>query len=145
MIQTIKKGDKFLCIKDGVMSDGSIVYYKGEFYKSEIDECITDRNGDDKHFWGSVDNEYFKRIDNNMEQKEDKVNHPSHYCSHPSGVECIDIARYYCFSIGNVFKYIWRAGLKIEKGMNDKEKEIQDLKKAIFYLNDRIKQLENAK
>ena len=32
---------------------------------------------------------------------EDKVNHPNHYTSHPSGVECIDIARHYCFDIGN--------------------------------------------
>ena len=31
----------------------------------------------------------------------DNVNHPAHYTSHPSGVECITIARNYCFSIGN--------------------------------------------
>lgn len=71
----------------------------------------------------------------------DMVNHPSHYTSHPSGVECIEITRHYCFAIGSAIKYLWRAGLKKEEGMNDREKEIQDLEKAIWYINDRIKQL----
>lgn len=73
------------------------------------------------------------------------VNHPSHYNSHPSGIECITIARHYCFSIGNAFKYLWRAGLKQEQGLDDTEKEIQDLEKAIFYINDRIEELKNRK
>jgi len=72
----------------------------------------------------------------------EKVNHPSHYTSHPSGIECITIARHYCFSIGNAFKYLWRAGLKSEKGVTDHAKEIEDLRKAIWYINDRIKELE---
>lgn len=74
--------------------------------------------------------------------REDKVNHPKHYTSHPSGVECIDITRHYCFSIGNAIKYLWRAGLKQEVGYKDKQKEIEDLKKAIWYINDRINQLQ---
>ena len=74
---------------------------------------------------------------------EDKVNHPKHYTSHPSGVECITITRHYCFSIGNAIKYLWRAGLKKELGLSDKLKEIEDLNKAIWYINDRIKQLTN--
>ena len=72
----------------------------------------------------------------------DNVNHPQHYTSHPSGYEYIEITRHYCFSIGNAIKYLWRAGLKHEEGMEDKQKEIEDLKKAIWYINDRIKQLE---
>jgi hypothetical protein len=73
----------------------------------------------------------------------DSVNHPEHYTSHPSGIECIEITRHYCFSIGNAIKYIWRAGLKKDASLDDKQKEIEDLKKAIWYINDRIKQLEN--
>ena len=73
----------------------------------------------------------------------DSVNHPSHYTSHPSGIECIEIARHYCFSIGNAIKYLWRAGLKREKGLEDKQKEMEDLKKAVWYINDRINQLSN--
>ena len=80
-----------------------------------------------------------------VEEKEnDSVNHPSHYTSHPSGIECIEITRHYCFSIGNAIKYLWRAGLKKEMGLEDREKEIEDLRKAIWYINDRIKQLSNG-
>lgn len=76
-----------------------------------------------------------------MEQTVDNVNHPQHYTSHPSGVECIDIARHYCFSIGNAIKYLWRAGLKKDASLTDNQKEIEDLKKAIWYIKDRIKEL----
>lgn len=76
--------------------------------------------------------------------KESPVNHPKHYTSHPSGIECIEITRHYCFSIGNAIKYLWRAGLKKELGLEDKQKEIEDLNKAIWYIKDRIKQLENG-
>jgi hypothetical protein len=40
------------------------------------------------------------------------------------------------FNLGNAIKYIWRAGLKNEG------KHIEDLKKAIFYINDEIKRIE---
>lgn len=71
----------------------------------------------------------------------DNVNHPEHYNSHPSGIECIEIARHYPFSIGNAIKYLWRAGLKKDASLTDNQKEIEDLKKAIWYIKDRIKQL----
>ena len=73
------------------------------------------------------------------------INHPQHYNSHPSGIECITIARHYCFSIGNAIKYLWRAGLKHDSSMSDIDKEIEDLKKAIWYINDRIDELNNKK
>jgi hypothetical protein len=72
----------------------------------------------------------------------DRIN-PDYYKSHPSGVECIDITRHYCFSIGNAIKYLWRAGLKTEEGLQNREKEIEDLRKAIWYINDRIEQLKH--
>ena len=64
------------------------------------------------------------------------VNHPKHYNSHPNGIECIDIIRHYVCDIANAIKYLWRAGLKPEMGMEDAEKEIEDLEKAIFYIED---------
>ena len=73
------------------------------------------------------------------------VSHPAHYNSNPSGVECIDIVRHYCFSVGSAMKYLWRAGLKHEASLTDRQKEIEDLKKAVFYIQDRISQLENKK
>lgn len=60
----------------------------------------------------------------------DTVNHPKHYNSHPSGVECITIARHMNFNLGNVLKYIWRA--------DHKGATLEDLKKARFYLDDEI-------
>lgn len=72
---------------------------------------------------------------------EDKVNHPSHYCSDASGVECIQITEHRDFLIGNAIKYLWRAGIKKETDKTDKEKEIEDLEKAIFYINRKISNL----
>lgn len=50
----------------------------------------------------------------------DNVNHPEWYTVHPSGIECIEIARHYDFSIGNAIKYLWRAGLKKDASMEDR-------------------------
>ena len=69
----------------------------------------------------------------------DMVNNPAHYTSDPSGVECIEITRHRNFNIGNAFKYLWRAGLKNEDTV------IQDLRKAIFYIEDEIKRIEKNK
>ena len=79
------------------------------------------------------------------EQKTDNVNHPSHYNSHPSGIECIDIARHHNFNIGNTIKYLWRAGLKSEEGMEDTYKQVEDLNKAIWYIKDEIKRITEFK
>ena len=64
--------------------------------------------------------------------KDDLVNHPKHYTTHPSGVECIDITEHWDYCLGNCLKYIWRHG---EKG------GVEDLKKARWYLNREIKRL----
>ena len=55
----------------------------------------------------------------------DPVNHPSHYKSHPSGIECIQITEHMSFTLGNAMKYIWRA---------DYKNGTEDLLKAIWYL-----------
>lgn len=34
------------------------------------------------------------------------INHPIHYNSHPSGIECIEVAHHMSFNLGNVIKYI---------------------------------------
>ena len=75
------------------------------------------------------------------EQNADSVNHPAHYNSHPSGIECIEIARHHNFNIGNTIKYLWRAGLKSEEGMEDTDKQVEDLNKAIWYIQDEIKRI----
>lgn len=68
--------------------------------------------------------------------KHDPVNHPSHYTSHPSGVECITITEHMNFNLGNALKYIWRAGLK------GGHTQLEDLMKGRWYLEREIKRLE---
>jgi len=60
----------------------------------------------------------------------DEVNHPKHYTSHPSGIECIQVTEHMGFNLGNAMKYIWRAD---EKGY-----AITDLRKAIWYVQREI-------
>ena len=62
------------------------------------------------------------------------VDHPHHYQGR--GMESIDVIEAFDldFCLGNTVKYVLRAGKK--------ENEIQDLKKAIWYLSRRIEQLE---
>ena len=67
-----------------------------------------------------------------MGDKKDNVNNPSHYTQ--GGIECIDAIRasedpegFAGFLKGNVIKYIWRYQLK--------EKPVEDLKKARWYLD----------
>ena len=58
----------------------------------------------------------------------DNVNHPSHYVSHPSGVETINITREFEFALGNAWKYLMR--------FRYKGKPKEDLEKAVWYMND---------
>ena len=61
----------------------------------------------------------------------DNVYRPAHYSSHPSGVECIELARHLPFALGNALKYIWRAGQKIDRA--------EDLEKAQWYITDAVR------
>lgn len=65
-----------------------------------------------------------------------QVNHPKHYNQHPAGIKCISIIRNYTCDIANALKYLWRAGLKPEMGKDDVVKEAEDLKKALWYIED---------
>lgn len=55
----IKKGDSFLCVKDFVMWDGEVSYKKDNTYLSEVDNCITDEQGNKEHFITSKFEDYF--------------------------------------------------------------------------------------
>lgn len=67
----------------------------------------------------------------------DAVNHPSHY--NHGRIECIEyiLDKEMNFCRGNAVKYITRAGQK------DPDKEIEDLEKAVFYLNREIERLKD--
>lgn len=69
--------------------------------------------------------------------RHDAVNHPRHYTSHPSGVECIAVTEHMNFCIGNAVKYLWRAGLKGDA--------LEDLEKARWYVEREIARVKAAK
>lgn len=68
-----------------------------------------------------------------MTKKYDNVNRPKHYNDHPSGVECIQITEHMNFNLGNAMKYIWRSDLK---------NGLEDLKKAVWYIQREIQRRE---
>lgn len=78
----------------------------------------------------------FPSFKNKIYVNPDPVNHPPHYTKHPSGVECIEVTRHMGFNLGNAIKYIWRCDLK---------GGVEDLEKAVFYLQDEIKRRRGEK
>lgn len=64
----------------------------------------------------------------------DNVNHPKHYNSHPSGIECITVVEHMNFNLGNAVKYPWRT---------DHKNGLEDLKKARWYIDREIQRLES--
>lgn len=80
------------------------------------------------------------------EEKEEMVNHSNHYAwlKELCGIEPIDICRHLDFNCGSAIKYLLRKGKK-EMNLSEREQRVQDLSKAIFYLKDEIKMLENQK
>lgn len=59
----------------------------------------------------------------------DPIN-PNHYKT-TSGIQCIDVRRHFLCTMSDAIKYVWRAGLKDDL--------VQDLEKALWYLNEAIK------
>ena len=69
-----------------------------------------------------------------LDREDEIIERPKHYTEHPSGIECITITEHMPFCLGNVIKYVWRAGLKGDR--------LEDLKKARWYLEREINRLE---
>lgn len=128
-------GNEYINVEAGTVytlrkvEDDYLLGYKGNYYPIRMD----------KEQLESV----FQEIAFEIKETEESIDHPKHYSSDPSGVECITVARHRDFAIGNALKYLWRAGIKRDPSMTDRQKEIEDLKKAIWYINDKIKQLES--
>lgn len=74
----------------------------------------------------------------------DNVNHPSHYKD--GKIEVIDFIedKKLGFCLANAVKYISRAGKKLSERTSKTDKEIEDLKKSIWYINRRIYELERG-
>lgn len=92
------------------------------------------------------------QYENNVEQpnesaskKTEQVSHPSHYAwlKDLCGVEPLDICRHIDFNTGNAIKYLLRKD-KVDGNKTKTEKRIEDLRKAVFYIQDEIKLLEHG-
>jgi len=59
---------------------------------------------------------------------------PSHYNSHPSGVECWAIIEHFSFAVGSAIKYCWRAGLKSHEPIADLRKAKHCIEREIARL-----------
>ena len=73
----------------------------------------------------------------------EKVNHPEYYAG--SNIEVIDYIedKNLGFCLGNAVKYISRAGKKQDyDGQDQKKKTVEDLQKAIWYIERRIKEVQ---
>lgn len=142
--RNLKKGD--IIVYGGGDELGLSGYTKGkeyqviDFYDSKYGVVLINDNGEKCEVCNDNISNYFGfSID-----EPDNVNHPPHYTwlKDECGIEVIDITRHMDFCLGNAIKYILRAGHKQDASLTNNQKEIEDLKKAIFYINDRIAQIE---
>lgn len=147
------KGGKFKINDAIVMSEGDILDFSDDYTNFKVTNVTTNKviPENSQGFWfGKI---YSKLepltkedIENdNIDEVDSKVEHPKHYTwlKRACGVEVIDITRHMDFDLGNALKYILRSGYKSELGYTSKEKQIEDLKKAIWYINDKIDMLNN--
>ena len=118
------------------------------FYKEQKDACKTTKMPQNCAYCAqpmrSFELSYVKLDDGrdvpvcgacyNKYKPKDPIN-PTHYRDHPSGVECITITQHENFCIGNAIKYLWRRRKK------DVDKEVEDLKKAVWYIQQEIVRL----
>ena len=79
----------------------------------------------------------------------DPVNHPAHYVSHSSGLECVQITEHMGFCIGNAVEYLWRSDLKGNAvkylwRSDLKGNALEDLRKARWYIEREIEKRELA-
>lgn len=93
-----------------------------------------------------IPTEMFKENFSLYRGNEEQVEHPSHYAwlKELCGIEPLDICRHLGFNVGNAIKYLLRKD-KVDGNKTKREKRIEDLKKAKFYIEDEIKLLEHEK
>lgn len=135
------KNHWYSCLHDCIIKR-ECIFSKGHLYKCIESNILKGNNDEQIHLndfdvnWDYYFNLAVTPIDN--------VNHPKHYSylKELCGIEVIDITRHMDFCLGNAIKYILRAGHKQDSSLSNNQKEIEDLKKAIFYINDKISQIE---
>lgn len=77
--------------------------------------------------------EYKPEMEKDNNYPVEKATRPDHYKT-PAGIELFEITDYLNFNLGNVVKYVFRAGKKSDN-------VLEDLKKALVYLQREIDRL----
>lgn len=141
---------EFICKKDYYIEDVKYAQVGDHILLLPDNTTVVNTNGHKVERLPDIikDTEYFTPTFETCSTSDvnvDMVNHPSHYTwlKERCGIEVIDITRWLDFNIGNAVKYLLRAGHKTEKGLTNKDKTIQDLEKAIWYITDKINQLKS--
>lgn len=146
------KGKSYRCTTDTLKETR---FFYGDIYHCPRNGQLTNSIGVDT-FMSDVLIKAFELVEKSI--KEDKVNHPKHYTDGPKiilerdykegeviTIECINVIRDMPAWKANIIKYLWRAGKKSEEGYSISDKEIEDIKKAQFYLNNKLKEIELKK
>ena len=90
----------------------------------------------DKELKAMTDNEFLDLIEHDKPANNDAINHPAYYTDGKIEVSDFIADKNLNFFRGNVVKYVTRAGKK------DSSKEVEDLKKAAWYIGREIERLE---
>ena len=108
-------------------------YYKNNYRCERLSITNIEEIYEPCQYWEECVNE----VKEETVKEDDPVNHPKHYTD--GKIEVIEYIedKNLGFCLGNAIKYISRAGKK------EKDKEIQDLRKAMWYIERRIYELEN--
>jgi hypothetical protein len=141
----IKKGDKYLCIKDYINYEDEICFEQENVYESLKDGTLPSKidvfhkMNDEEDFF-----EHFRQVEGNIDtisvtNTKDNIN-PDHYKQ--GNVECIDALESATVNksgieavcTANVIKYLWRY---------ESKNGIEDVKKGLWYMQKLIKHLED--
>lgn len=133
-----------ICPVDSGVCNGDCEFYYKEYLNEEIEvdkSKLKDSDVESITIGQALQSIYdippqIKIDSDKIKEVEDVVNHPSHYTD--GNIEVMDFIedKQLNFARGNVIKYVSRAGKK------DPNKELEDLKKSMWYLNREIERLE---
>lgn len=84
------------------------------------------------------------KAERKKESENDPVKHPAHYTVGKIEVWDFIADQDLDYFLGNAVKYICRCGRKVDADKSQKEKAIEDLEKAIAYLQKKIEVMQNA-
>ena len=107
-----------------------------DYYWSDNTRCIHPTYQEIKDYVNEHGQLVWKRnvndvVENNtadgVNNAEEAIHHPKHYASDDCGVEAIEVTSLLPACISNAVKYVWRCGKKDE--------DLQELKKALWYIN----------